>query len=129
MIGLFFGIVMLGVIFVIQAVLALVFRFDRTNALLASVLIQLLAFHQPWGIKVRLALFVITTVLFVVLQHRSKIARALFSVFSTVSIALLGYIWIDYSSVQQQITVTIICLAAGAFLNHFYWTRHKLGVA
>ena len=129
MIGFIIGIIMLGVTFALYAAFLLIFRFDWTNALLASAAIQLLGYQEPWSGALRRGIFAVTTVLFVILQHCSKVVRVLFSIFSTVAIATIGYSWIDYSSVIQQMAVTVICVVVSVLLNRFYWERKKLGIA
>ena len=103
---------------VIHLVIFLIKRFDVTNGLLVSGVIQLLYLDKPWDPKMRLALFIGVVILSVLIQKFSKIGRLLFALFSCVSVAILGGIWKHYDSQTTQYVVMGICFIVTALLNY-----------
>lgn len=108
---------------VIHLVFFLIRRFDVTNGLLVSGIIQLLNLDKPWDPKVRLGLFIGVVILSVLIQKFSKIGRLLFALFSCTSVAILGGIWKHYDSQTTQYVVMGICFVVTALLNYASWIR------
>ena len=124
-IALFFELGMLMIIGLIRFTLFLIRRFDVTNGLLLSGLIQLVNVNRDWTASLRWILFFVVLGASLLIQHYSIIGKVLFAVFSSVSAGLLGAVWMQYDSNATRYTVMVVCFTVVAILNYASWTGMK----
>ena len=113
----FFEIGMLIFCGIIRLVLLLLRRFDVTNSLLAGIIVLMLVqgttLDRGW--RVGLVLGVMGGSFLI--QHYSKIGRAVFGIMSCIVVACLGGCWKHYDSQKVQYGVMAICFVVTAALN------------
>ena len=126
MIGIFLGVLMSIAIAILNAVLFLLRRFDVTNSILVSGIVQMLSIDQKWNTALRWCIFLIILVACLLLQHMFKVAQILFSISSILALGFFGYVWKSYDSSLTQMLVTISCMAIGVLLNFVSWTGIKM---
>lgn len=124
-IALFFELGMLILIGLIRFTLFLIRRFDVTNGLLLSGLIQLVNVNREWTAGFRWVLFFAIFGISMLIQHFSKVGKVLFAVFSSISAGLIGAVWVQYDSSITRYAVMVVCFAVVAFLNYASWTGMK----
>ena len=124
-IALFFELGMLVIIGLIRLVLFLIRRFDVTNGLLLSSLVQLVNVNREWTASFRWILFFVVLGVSVIIQHCSKVGKIVFSIFSSISAGLIGAVWMPYDTVVTKYTVMVVCILVVAILNYVSWMGMK----
>ena len=125
MIGVIFSLIIMVVGAILWCCIHLIFRFDITNSILVSGMVQILTREVQWSSTMRWCIFLAVLLVCLVLQNVSKLVRFLFGSFSIFVMGVFGYAWVDYSSKREQWTVTIICMVVGALLNYFCWVQKR----
>lgn len=119
--GIVISILLAAVSLVVSAIVFLLSRFDILNSFLASLLFYMLTWKNDWSSGTHWLLFFIITAVVMVLQHQFKVMRIVFGIFSSLTIAFLGYEWMSYDSVRTQYFVTAICFTVAGLLNISSW--------
>lgn len=96
-------------------------RFDVTNSLLLSGVVQLVTIHNPISTGIRWAMFIGIVIVSFVLQHSFKVFRVIFSVASILAACFIAYAWKHYDSVHDQNIAMLISSVIVAALNLISW--------
>lgn len=106
---------------VINVGMFLLRRFDVTNSLLVSGVVQLVTIHNPISTSVRWTMFIGIVIVSFVLQHRFKAFRVIFSVASIFAACFIAYAWKHYDTVHNQNMAMLIAGVIVAALNLISW--------
>lgn len=96
-------------------------RFDVTNSLLVSGVVQLVTIHNPISTGIRWTMFIGIVIVSFVLQHSFKVFRVIFSVASIFAACFIAYAWKHYDTTQEQNIAMLISGAVVAVLNLISW--------
>ena len=119
--GIVISILLAVVSLIISAIMFLISRFDILNSLLTGLLVFMLTCKNEWSNGTNWLIFLIVVAIAMLLQHRFKIMRIVFGVFSSLIVAFLGYEWMAYDSIRTQYLVTAICFTVAGLLNISSW--------
>lgn len=109
--------------FIIILVKIAVFFFthlDVTNSIMVSGFFQMLMKDQPWSSNLRIGMFIVGFAICLIVQNVSKIAKAIFAIFSAFVIAAFAYVWKPYDSSLQRTMITLLWFGIGLVLNWIY---------
>lgn len=120
-IGLFIQLFFVIATAVIKVVLFLIRRFDITNSLLVSGVVQLVTIHNPISTGLRWVMFLGIVIVSFALQHRFKVFRFIFAAASVFAACVLAYGWIHYETVKDRNIAMGISMAVVAVLNLLSW--------
>lgn len=119
--SIFLSIVMFVVTAVVNVGLFLIRRFDVTNSLLVSGVVQLVTIHNPISTGIRWVMFIGIVLVSFVLQHSFKVFRVIFAVASIFAACFIAYAWKHYDSVHDQNIAMLISSVIVAALNLISW--------
>ena len=119
--SIFLSIAMFIVTAVVNVGLFLIRRFDVTNSLLVSGVVQLVTIHNSISTGIRWVMFIGIVLVSFVLQHSFKVFRVIFAVASIFAACFIAYAWKHYDSVHDQNIPMLISSVIVAALNLISW--------
>ena len=114
-----FSFIMMILMALLSLGIYLMFHFDVTNSLLASILVQMLTYEMDISSTFRWLMFFGVLIICLLIQGLSKIGKVAFAIFSILIAGLLAYIFKTYDSRTTQLTVTAISMCVVGLLNYF----------
>ena len=114
-----FSFIMMILMALLRLGIYLMFHFEVTNSLLASILVQMLTYEMDISSTFRWLMFFGVLIVCLLIQGLSKIGKVVFAIFSVLIAGLLAYIFKTYDSRTTQLTVTAISMCVVGLLNYF----------
>ena len=114
-----FSFIMMILMALLRLGIYLMFHFEVTNSLLASILVQMLTYEMDISSTFRWLMFFGVLIICLLIQGLSKIGKVAFAIFSILIAGLLAYIFKTYDSRTTQLTVTAISMCVVGLLNYF----------
>lgn len=119
--GFFISVFMLIFTAIVKIGSFLVRRFDITNSILISGIVQLLTINCQIGSGVRWLMFIGIGTVCYVLQHKIKVFRFIFAGVSIFAACVLAYSWVDYETIRDRNIAMIVATSVVAALNLLSW--------
>ena len=110
---------------VLSCLLFLLRRFDVLSSGLASLLFYMLTYTGEWHVAVYITVAFVIFIASMILQHAFLAGRIIFTIFVSITVAIIGAGWKAYDTEIQRNTVMVICFAVTVILGLISWKGIK----
>ncbi len=117
--GLGLGVGIVGT--VLSGLIFLIARIDLFSSVILALLFYMLTYKFEWTVQVYIISVIAIVVVSMLLQHKFKVARIVYGIFTCIIASIMGPILIGYDSEVRLYVTMAICFGVTVIWEFFSW--------